>query len=271
MKREAQIMIRVTINIILLFLVSSLIPLGSFILPAYKIKKLPKLNSKNRLLANLISGGGIYFIDDKLFFVYVGFFLLLEGAYYLFEMTSIEIFDRIFISTTITTAVGYLLMKAFIGTPDNLITIMDGMYREYLILDQTVITTMMGYIKQHLLFIMFTYSLVINYFTYFILKGKTYRKWNVSYLWILVYIVTFFIDKTLKIDNFYVKNLYSITTLIYVIYGIKVLYSMFREKIKWRVYGKGLAIVTACFFPIGIFILGVINSFGIIKINKRRK
>ncbi|MEI6857874.1 hypothetical protein [Psychrilyobacter sp.] len=264
-------MIKVTLNIILLFLASSLIPLGSFILPAYKIKKMPKLNSKNRLFTNLISGGVIYFIDDKLFFVYVVFFLLLEGLYYLFERTSIEIFDRIFISTTITTAMGYLLMRTFIGTPDDLMTILDGIYKEYLILDQTMITTMMGYIKQHLLVIVFTYSLVINYFTYFIVKGKTYREWNISYLWVLVYIITFLIDKTLKIDNFYVKNLYSITTLIYIIYGIKVLYSVFREKIGWRVYGKSLAIVTACFFPIGIFILGVMNSFGIIKINKRRK
>lgn len=264
-------MIRVTLNIILLFLTSSLIPLVSFILPAYKIKKMPKLNSKHRLFANLISGGVIYFIDDKLFFVYVGFFLLLEGMYYAFERSSIEIFDRIFISTAVTTAMGYLFMRVFIGTPNDLVTILDGIYREYLILDQTMITTMMGYVKQHLLFVMFTYSLIINYFTYFILKGKTYRKWNISYLWVLIYIVTFFIDKTLKINNFYVKNLYSITTLIYVIYGIKVLYNMFRARIKWRVYGKGLAIVAACFFPIGIFILGVMNSFGIIKINKRRK
>lgn len=264
-------MIKVTLNIILLFLASSLIPLGSFVLPAYKIKKMPKLNSKDRLFTNLISGGVIYFIDDKLFFVYIVFFLLLEGLYYLFERTSIEIFDRIFISTTITTAMGYLLMRTFVGTPNDLMVILDTMYREYLVLDQDVITTMMGYVKRHLLVVMFTYSLVINYFTYFIVKGKEYRKWNISYLWVLIYIVTFFIDKTLKIDNFYVKNLYSIVSLIYVVYGIKVLYSMFREKIKWRIYGKTLAIVTACFFPIGIFILGVMNSFGVIKINKRRK
>lgn len=264
-------MIKVTLNIILLFLASSLIPLGSFILPVYKIKKMPRLNSKNRLFTNLISGGVIYFIDDKLFFVYIAFFLLLEGLYYVFERTSIEIFDRIFISTTLTTVMGYLLMRTFIGTPNDLMIILDGMYREYLVLDPAMITTMMSYIKQHLLVVMFTYSLVINYFTYFILKGKEYREWNISYLWILIYIVTFFIDKTLKIDNFYVKNLYSITTLIYVIYGIKVLYSMLRKKIKWRVYGQILAIVTAYLFPISIFILGVMNSFGMIKIIKRRK
>lgn len=263
-------MIKITLNIILLFLASSMVPLGSFILPIYKIKKMPTLNSKNRLLANLISGGVIYFIDNKLFFVYIGFFLLLEGLYYLFEKTSIEIFDRIFISTAITTAVGYLLMRTFIGTPNDLIVILEGIYKEYLSLDQVTVTTMISYIKKHLLSIMFTYSLVINYFTYFILKGKEYRKWNISYLWVLVYIVTFFIDKTLKIDNFYVKNLYSITTLIYIIYGIKVLYTLFRKKIKWKVYGKGLAIITACLFPIGIFILGAMNSFGITKINKNK-
>jgi len=264
-------MIRVILNIVLLFLASSLIPLGSFVLPAYKIKKMPELNSRDRLLVNLISSGIIYFIDDKLFFIYIGFFLLLEGLYYIFEKTTIKIFDRILISTIVTTAMGYLFMNTFVGNTDQLILIMENIYREYLSLDQSVIATMMGYIKQDLLFIIFTYSLVINYFTYFILKGKEYRKWDISYLWVLVYIVTFFIDKTLKIDNFYVKNLYSISTLIYVIYGIKVLYSIFREKIKWKIYGKILAIVTACFFPIGIFILGVMNSFGIIKIKKRRK
>jgi hypothetical protein len=33
-----------------------------------------------------------------------------------------------------------------------------------------------------------------------------------------------------------------------------------------RVYGKLLAIATAIYFPILTFILGVINSFGMIKI-----
>ncbi|RUA06211.1 MAG: hypothetical protein DSY38_04630, partial [Fusobacteria bacterium] len=87
----------------------------------------------------------------------------------------------------------------------------------------------------------------------------------------LVYIVTFFVDKTLKIDNFYIKNLYSISTLIYTIYGIKVLYSIFRVRIKWKIYGKLLAVATAIFFPVSIFVLGVIDSFGIIKIKIRRK
>ena len=264
-------MIRVTFNIILLFLASSLVPLGSFILPVYKIKKMPKLNSKDRILVNLISSGVIYFIDDKLFFIYIGFFLFLEGIYYMFERTSVNIFDRILISTILTTMVGYLLMRTFIGTPNDLITSMEAIYTEYLSVEPSMLATIMEYIRIHLLFIIFTYLLVINYFTYFVLKGKSYREWNISYLWILVYIVTFFMNKTLKIDDFYVKNLYSISTLIYIIYGIKVLYSIFRERIKWRVYGKILAIITAYFFPIGIFILGVINSFGLIKIKSRKK
>ena len=264
-------MVRIIFNIVLLFLASSLIPLGSFILPAYKIKKMPKLNSKDRLLVNLISSVIIYILDAKLFFVYIGFFLLLEGLYYLFEKTTIKIFDRILLSTIATTAVAYLLMRVFIGTPDQLIVIMEKIYREYLSIDDTMITTMISYVKRDLLFIMFTYSLIINYFTYFILKGKEYRKWDISYQWVLIYIVTFLVGKTLKIDNFYIKNLFSISTLIYVVYGIKVLYSIFREVTKWRVYGKILAIVTACYFPIGIFILGVMNSFGVIKIKKRRK
>jgi len=91
-----------------------------------------------------------------------------------------------------------------------------------------------------------------------------------SYLWIILFIITFFMGKTLKIDNFYIKNIYSISTLIYVIYGIKVLYSMFRARTKWKIYGKLLAIVTALFFPVAIFLLGAINSFNLITIKIRR-
>jgi hypothetical protein len=264
--RRFLIMIKVTLNIILLFIVSSLVPMGSFILPVYKIKNMPKLDSKDRLFANLISGGVIYFIDDKLFFMYVGFFLVLEGAYYIFERTNIAIFDRILITTIITTLVDYAYIGAFVGTPANLIKLMDKTYSEYMNLDKEALKIVINYMKDNLMFIIFTYLLIINYLTYFLLKGKSYRKWKISYLWIILYIGTFFVEKTLHIENFYIKNLYKITTLVYVIYGIRVLYTIFRKKLKMRVYGKLLAIATAIYFPIIIFILGAINSFGIIKI-----
>ncbi len=264
-------MIKTTLNTILLFLAAALIPIGSFILPVYKIKNMPKLSSKDRVVSNIISGGVIYYIDSKLFFIYIGIFLLLEGLYYVFERTNIKTFDRILISTIATTAVGYLLMRGLVGTPSEFIQIMENIYKEYLSVDIATLGTIMSYIKGHLLFIMFTYLLVINYLTYFILKGKSYRKWDISYLWVIIYIGTFFMGKTLKIENFYITNLYDISSLIYVIYGVKVLYSMFRTKLKWRIYGKVLAILTACFFPIVIFLLGVLNSFKIIKIEIKRK
>jgi hypothetical protein len=162
-------------------------------------------------------------------------------------------------------------MRGLVGTPNEFIQIMENIYKDYLSVDTATLGTIMSYIKGHLLFIMFTYLLVINYLTYFVLKGKSYREWDISYLWVIIYIGTFFIGKTLKIDNFYVTNLYYISSLIYVIYGVKVLYTIFRTKLKWRIYGKVLAILTACFFPIVIFLLGVLNSFKIIKFEIRRK
>jgi len=197
--------------------------------------------------------------------------LFIEGLYYIFDRTEIEIFDRILISTIISSVIGYILMRTLIGDSTEFVKLLETTYKEYLSLDPTILSAIMEYIKTNLLFILFTYVLVINYFTYFIIKGKKYRKWGISYLWVLVYIVTFFVDKTLKIDNFYIKNLYSISTLIYTIYGIKVLYSIFRVRIKWKIYGKLLAVATAIFFPVSIFVLGVIDSFGIIKIKIRRK
>ncbi|MCK5779741.1 MAG: hypothetical protein KAH04_01915, partial [Psychrilyobacter sp.] len=248
-------MIKVALNIVILFLMSTMVPLASFLLPVYKIKKMPKLNLKDRVVVNLIASIGIYLFDSKLFYVYIGFYLFIEGLYYIFERSSMDIFDRIFISTIGSTVIGYFLLINLVGTPTETMSLMEKIYSEYLKLDPTVLKKIMEYIKTNLLFIVFTYVLVINYFTYFLLKGKEYRKWKMSYLWIILFIATFFIWKVLKIDNFYIKNIYSISTLIYVIYGVKVLYSMVRARIKWKIYGKVLAIVTALFFPIAVFIL----------------
>jgi hypothetical protein len=245
-----------------------LVPLGSFILPVYKIKNLPKLSFRDRILANIISGVLIYLFSKNLFLVYIVVYLLLEGFYYAFERTNIKIFDRIFLSTILITGLVYFMITIFVGAPSDVVSVMEKAYLEYVDIEPEILAATMRIIKDNFLFAIFAQLLVINYFTYFILKGKSYRKWGISYQWVMIYIATFFLDRIFEMGNFYVKNLYIISALIYIIYGVKVIYTIFREKIKWRGYVKGLAVVTAILFPIATFILGVIISFDIIKIER---
>ncbi len=264
-------MIKRTLNTILLFLASTLIPITSFILPVYRIRTMPLLPFKDRFLSTLISASIIFFIDSKLFLIFIGVFLVIEGSYNFFEKTDIKIFDRIFISTTISSIIVYVMIGTFVGTPTELADMMKKIYTEYISVDPVVLKITLNYVRDQLPVIVFSYLLVINYLTYLLLKGVTYRKWTISYLWILVFIISFFINNILKIDNYYTKNLYFISIFIYILYGIRVLYSIFRYRISWKIYAKLLTIATAYFFPVVVFIIGAINSFGLVKIKIRRE
>ncbi len=266
-------MILAALNIFGLFLLALMVPFVSFILPVYKIKKMRKLNLKARITANLLAMGAIAVFDISLLLVYIGIFLVTEILYYYFERVkpNVAIFDRIFISTSIVT--GLALIFSLIVAKDSaaIIEANRALYIDVIKLDPKQVEETFNYIAGNSLFIMFIYSFMCNYLTYFNLKSETYGVWDVSYKWTLIYIVAFFSTKVMGSENFYLNNLLSISKMMYMIFGIKVISSIFGRKLNTRGITKFLAIVTAAIFPTAVFILGVIKSFDMIKINVEKK
>ena len=266
-------MIIAAINIFGLFLVALMVPFLSFLLPVYKIKKMRTMNIKSRLVANFLSMAAIGIFDISLLLAYIGVFLVIEILYYYFEKfkPTMAIFDRIFISTSIITALALVFSLIVVKDSAVIMEANKNLYTEVLKMDPNQTEEVFKYISNNSLFIMFIYSFMCNYFTYFNLNSKTYGIWGVSYKWTLIYIVTFFSTKFMGSENFYLNNLLNISKLMYMIFGIKVIYSMFGKKFSIKGLTKILAVLTAAMFPTAVFIIGAVKSFDVIKINIEKK
>ena len=125
-------------------------------------------------------------------------------------------------------------------------------------------------IKDSSIYYIFIYSILTVFMMYVSLDIKDYSEWKISFEWLLLYVIGYFIIHLFKIDNFYINNIFDIGECIFVFFGIKTLYSMFSKKIKYKGLSNMLAVTVALLFPYGTFLIGVLGGFKIDK-NKLEK
>ncbi len=248
-----------------------MMPFVSFLLPAFKIKRMKSLTVKEKVVVNLGVIILISIIDYTSLIPYLGIYLIIEMLYYYFDKvkSNISIFDRVMISSGIVTAIVVGLVYIIAGSPSEMIDSLKGMTLEAWKalgkeIDPRLSNEMVSFMKKNFIFLAFLQSLICSYVTYFILESKSYRTWKMSYKWLLVYIVTFFTINIGKIDNYFINNLFEISKLIYVIFGIKEIYIILRgNRDKFRGLAKFVALITAFTFPMGVFLLGALKSFNL--------
>ena len=251
-----------------LFMISLMMPIFSFLLPVYKIKKMRELDFRQKVLINIIAIMLIILMNPMLLSIYIGFFIVIELFYYYFEKInySVKKFDRITITAVVITAfmVGiFFLVKKDIDA--NIGTIME-MYQQRTNFSMEDVQVIFKEIKLNSLWLIFTYSMLCSFMTYFSLDKKNYENWEISYGWVLIYITTFFAAKIFKIDNFYINNLMEIGKVIFIFFGLKSIYTALNKILKIRILNSFIAIFTSVMFPFLTFVIGVVSGFKIDKI-----
>lgn len=251
-----------------LFMISLMMPIFSFLLPVYKIKKMRELDFRQKVLINIIAIMLIILMNPMLLSIYIGFFIVIELFYYYFEKInySVKKFDRITITALVVTAfmVGiFFLVKKDIDA--NIGTIME-MYQQRTNFSMEDVQVIFKEIKLNSLWLIFTYSMLCSFMTYFSLDKKNYENWEISYGWVLIYITTFFAAKIFKIDNFYINNLMEIGKVIFIFFGLKSIYTALNKILKIRILNSFIAIFTSVMFPFLTFVIGVVSGFKIDKI-----
>ncbi|MGL4307427.1 hypothetical protein [Cetobacterium sp. SF1] len=254
-----------SIVIVFLFLLCISMPLVSFILPVYKIKKMSTLGIKERLIVNVIAMGILAYLDLMFLLLYVTFFLVIEGLYYYFKnfKNNIGIFDRIFITSIITTAIMGLYSYFIKDDIYSTMKMLKAVYETKFGMSPTEIQRAFNILKDYYIFTLFIYSGIATYFTYYILERNNYKNWEISYKWTILYMIGFFVEKYIKSDIFYGTNILEIGKLIYIIFGIKVIYSMLNQRINLTGINKIVSVIIGGTFPSLTFILGAIKSFNI--------
>lgn len=260
------------LSIVLLFLLSLLMPVMSFALPIYKIKKMRNFTSRDKMIANIIVMVLIALINPWLLLFYIGFFMTVEFLYnyFIFRGDRVKKFDRIVIISIVTTVImGVILFLVREDINNNMALLME-VYEKNLQISKAESIEVFKIIKENAIYYIFVYAILSIFMMYISLDIKNYADWEISFEWLLIYLTGFFAIHLFKIDNFYTNNILGIGECIFIFFGVKTLYSFFSQKIKYKGLANMLAIMTGLLFPFGTFIIGVLGGFKIDKIKVKK-
>lgn len=272
-----------TLMCTVLFNLAVLIPITSFGLLIYKIKNVPLFRKKEWLAVTVLSmviigGINIYIIPESYqigvdFFSkesllnaagYALIFLPIEILYYIFNGTKLRIpvFDRIIITTIIAAFAGY----AYIQMLNIDGKILKEILTEVNKIDSKDADILLAFMKKYAFSIIYTYMGMITYLTYYSFGKKSYKYWRISYQWLLLYIIPFFIIRFGHIHNLYLENIMFMVKISFVVYGIKIVYNFIRLKINSDLICQVLAVMIGFSFQNITFIIAGLLSFEAIKI-----
>ena len=265
-----------------LYNLTMFMPITGFLLLVYKIKNVSILDKKKWIIVNLlifffIGGFSIHLtssnnISVDLFdpesiqnlLAYILIFLPIELLYSILNSRKflIPVFDRIIITSLIVTATACIYLNFLhidMEIVKNILQQVDN-------LDKKKVAYVMSFIKNNKFYLIYTYVGLIIYLTYYSLGKRSYPYWRISYLWLILYMVPFYLIKFAHINNIYLTNIMMIIKLSFVIYGIKTIYSFIRKRIKLDLLCHILAIIIGFNFQNITFIIAGILSFEAIKI-----
>lgn len=262
------------LSIVLLFLLSLLMPVMSFALPIYKIKKMKNFTFREKVIVNIIVIILIGLINPWLIPFYLGFFVVIESLYnyFIFKGDRIKKFDRIVIISLITTAIMTMLLFLLKDDINNNMGLLMEVYEKNFQISKAESLEVFEMIKNSAVYYIFIYAILSVFAMYISLDIKDYSQWEISFEWLLIYLLGYFAIHLFKIDNFYTNNILGIGECIFIFFGVKTLYSVFSKKIKYKGIANMIAVMLGLLFPFGTFIIGVFGGFKIdkIKINEKK-
>ncbi len=258
----------------LIFNVAMIFPLTSFIFPVYKIRANQKLNQKQIFIVNTALFLLIGFVSKMTLMLYVSLFLVIEVLYYMFETLQtkmkIKIFDRIIITSIVST----VLMILFLGQASDTLevlkkTITDVYTNQYGIItdvytnqygiSQRDLSMIFNYATKYRIFLLYIYTGAIAYFSYLILKKKEYKDWKISYQWIIIYIIAFFVSRYAGFGKVISVNTLAILKITYALYGIKLIYNLINSKINNSIISQMGALAVGFYFSGITFIIAILK------------
>lgn len=253
-----------------LFLVSTSMPFLSWVLPYYKIKKLENADLKTKIIANIVALAAIGWVDIKFLITYIGVFCSIEILYYLLKRygKKIPCFDRIFI-TSLLIGAGICVYMYFNRVGLNIgFEQLKNLYLQKTTFTQYEVDMAFKYIKDNFIYLIFVYINMTVFLTYYFLNKESFFKWDVSYLWLVPYVIVFFIEKYTSFGGSLTGNILSILKIVYIMYFMRIVAGILNEKVKKQSLCFTIGVFLALISPELAFIFGALASGIKIKIVK---
>ena len=266
-------------TIVLYFFLSLFLPFLAYLIPYYKITRVNLYKKKYSLAVNIIVALILVFINPGYLMLYLIFPYAMEFMFYLFNKIAkrMQVFNRIVLMSVVPTILISLYLYANMDminyTMNYMITNLPRMKD---IVEQVGIETVvavqesMALVSNYYIFGAFFVVIVSYFFLFLNLIPSTYKLWKISCYWLIPYMLILWAHKYNISSNLLIENnILECIKWMYVLYGIKVIYSLLdRIGVKTNIIKHAISMMIGLQYAPFVFILGALVSFEFIEVKE---
>ena len=270
-------------TIVLYFFLSLFLPFLAYLIPYYKITKVNLYKKKYSLAVNIIVALILVFINPGYLMLYLIFPYAMEFMFYLFNKIAkrMQVFNRIVLMSIVPTILISLYLYANMDminyTMNYMITnlprmkdIVEQVGIETVVAVQESIQESMTLVTNYYIFGAFFVVIVSYFFLFLNLIPSTYKLWKISCYWLIPYMLILWAHKYNISSNLLIENnILECIKWMYVLYGIKVMYSLLdRIGVKTNIIKHAISMMIGLQYAPFVFILGALVSFEFIEVKE---
>lgn len=270
-------------TIVLYFFLSLFLPFLAYLIPYYKITRVNLYKKKYSLAVNIIVALILVFINPGYLMLYLIFPYAMEFMFYLFNKIAkrMQVFNRIVLMSVVPTILISLYLYANMDminyTMNYMITnlprmknIVEQVGIETVVALQKSLQESMVLVRNYYIFGAFFVVIVSYFFLFLNLIPSTYKLWKISCYWLIPYMLILWAHKYNISSNLLIENnILECIKWMYVLYGIKVMYSLLdRIGVKANIIKHAISMMIGLQFAPFVFILGALVSFEVIEVKE---
>ena len=270
-------------TIVLYFFLSLFLPFLAYLIPYYKITRVNLYKKKYSLAVNIIVALILVFINPGYLMLYLIFPYAMEFMFYLFNKIAkrMQVFNRIVLMSIVPTILISLYLYANMDminyTMNYMITnlprmkdIVEQVGIETVVAVQKSLQESMVLVRNYYIFGAFFVVIVSYFFLFLNLIPSTYKLWKISCYWLIPYMLILWAHKYNISSNLLIENnILECIKWMYVLYGIKVMYSLLdRIGVKANIIKHAISMMIGLQYAPFVFILGALVSFEFIEVKE---
>ena len=266
-------------TIVLYFFLSLFLPFLAYLIPYYKITRVNLYKKKYSLAVNIIVALILVSINPGYLMLYLIFPYAMEFMFYLFNKIAkrMQVFNRIVLMSIVPTILISLYLYANMDMINYMITnlprmkdIVEQVGIETVVAVQESIQESMVLVRNYYIFGAFFVVIVSYFFLFLNLIPSTYKLWKISCYWLIPYMLILWAHKYNISSNLLIENnILECIKWMYVLYGIKVMYSLLdRIGVKANIIKHAISMMIGLQYAPFVFILGALVSFEFIEVKE---
>ena len=270
-------------TIVLYFFLSLFLPFLAYLIPYYKITRVNLYKKKYSLAVNIVVALILVFINPGYLMLYLIFPYAMEFMFYLFNKIAkrMQVFNRMVLMSIVPTILISLYLYANMDminyTMNYMITnlprmkdIVEQVGIETVVAVQESLQESMALVSNYYIFGAFFIVIVSYFFLFLNLIPSTYKLWKISCYWLIPYMLILWAHKYNISSNLLIENnILECIKWMYVLYGIKVMYSLLdRIGVKVNIIKHAISMMIGLQYAPFVFILGALVSFEFIEVKE---